>query len=67
MDEKDRIENPLGFQVSSYRVDSDYAPAPPLEGADTAAASPMAAAGSAIEASSAGIAPSGAGIGSGAA
>lgn len=32
MDEKDRIENPLGFQVSSYRVDSDYAPAPPLEG-----------------------------------
>lgn len=31
MDEKDRIENPLGFQVTSYRVDNDYAPAPPLE------------------------------------
>ena len=31
MDEKDRIENPLGFQVSSYRVDNDYAPDPPLE------------------------------------
>lgn len=24
MDEKFRIENPLGFQVSSYRVDNDY-------------------------------------------
>ena len=31
MDEKDRIENPLGFQVTSYRVDNDYAPAPPIE------------------------------------
>lgn len=31
MDEKDRIENPLGFQVTSYRVDNDYAPDPPLE------------------------------------
>ena len=30
MDEKDRIENPLGFQVTSYRVDNDYAPAPPI-------------------------------------
>lgn len=30
MDEKDRIENPLGFQVTSYRVDNDYAPDPPL-------------------------------------
>jgi type IV secretion system protein VirB8 len=29
MDEQDRIENPLGFQVTSYRVDNDYAPAPP--------------------------------------
>ncbi|MFL6591399.1 MAG: virB8 family protein [Luteimonas sp.] len=33
MDEKDRIENPLGFQVSSYRVDNDYAPDPPLQDA----------------------------------
>ena len=24
MDEKYRIENPLGFQVTSYRVDRDY-------------------------------------------
>ncbi|OHE83929.1 MAG: conjugative transfer protein [Lysobacterales bacterium RIFOXYD1_FULL_69_11] len=31
MDEQDRIENPLGFQVTSYRVDSDYAAMPPLE------------------------------------
>lgn len=33
MDEERRIENPLGFQVTSYRVDSDYASAPPLAGA----------------------------------
>ena len=31
MDEEDRIENPLGFQVTSYRVDNDYAASPPLE------------------------------------
>lgn len=32
MKEEDRIENPLGFQVTSYRVDSDYAtPPPPAE------------------------------------
>lgn len=30
MSEKDRIENPLGFQVTSYRVDNDYAAAPPV-------------------------------------
>lgn len=30
MDEKQRIENPLGFQVTSYRVDNDYAASPPL-------------------------------------
>lgn len=30
MDEKHRIENPLGFQVTSYRVDNDYAAVPPL-------------------------------------
>ena len=33
MDEKDRVENPLGFQVTSYRVDNDYASAPPVEAA----------------------------------
>lgn len=31
MDEPDRLENPLGFQVTSYRVDNDYAPLPPVE------------------------------------
>lgn len=31
MDEQYRIENPLGFQVTEYRVDSDYATAPPDE------------------------------------
>ena len=31
MDEPDRLQNPLGFQVSSYRVDNDYAPVPPVE------------------------------------
>ncbi len=36
MDEKDRIENPLGFQVTTYRVDNDYAPDPPLEESNAA-------------------------------
>ena len=31
MDDQHRIENPLGFQVTSYRVDNDYASAPPVE------------------------------------
>ena len=31
MDDQHRIENPLGFQVTSYRVDNDYASAPPIE------------------------------------
>lgn len=31
MDEQYRIENPLGFQVTDYRVDSDYATSPPDE------------------------------------
>ncbi|WP_084621628.1 virB8 family protein [Luteibacter yeojuensis] len=31
MDDQNRIENPLGFQVSSYRVDNDYGNAPPPE------------------------------------
>jgi type IV secretion system protein VirB8 len=31
MDEQYRIENPLGFQVTDYRVDNDYATAPPDE------------------------------------
>ncbi|WP_159016730.1 virB8 family protein [Cognatiluteimonas profundi] len=46
MDEKDRIENPLGFQVTTYRVDNDYAPDPPLEDSNAAreAAAPATAA-----------------------
>ena len=31
MDEEDRIENPLGFRVTSYRVENDYAASPPVE------------------------------------
>jgi type IV secretion system protein VirB8 len=31
MDDQYRIENPLGFQVSEYRIDSDYASSPPDE------------------------------------
>jgi type IV secretion system protein VirB8 len=31
MDDQNRIENPLGFQVTSYRVDNDYASAAPEE------------------------------------
>lgn len=31
MDEPNRILNPLGFQVTSYRVDNDYAALPPIE------------------------------------
>lgn len=53
MEEPDRLENPLGFQVTSYRVDADYAPVPPVESptagpvptafeADAGTAAPMA-------------------------
>ena len=31
MDDASRIENPLGFQVTNYRVDNDYATSPPEE------------------------------------
>lgn len=31
MDDQYRVENPLGFQVTDYRVDSDYASTPPEE------------------------------------
>lgn len=39
MDEQSRIENPLGFWVTDYRVDDDYSSAPPAEvqGADSEA------------------------------
>lgn len=32
MNDKQRIDNPLGFQVTSYRVDSDATEAPPIAG-----------------------------------
>lgn len=39
MDDQSRIENPLGFWVTDYRVDDDYSSAPPAEtqGADSGA------------------------------
>ena len=45
MDDDKRVLNPLGFQVSNYRVDNDYAPAPPPP-ADYPVGSAPAAAGS---------------------
>lgn len=35
MDDQSRIENPLGFWVTDYRVDDDYSSAPPAEVQDT--------------------------------
>jgi type IV secretion system protein VirB8 len=61
MDEKQRIENPLGFQVTSYRVDNDYAASPPI--VDAPHEMPVAPA-APVEVTSAelasGVAPSGA-------
>lgn len=37
MDDQSRIQNPLGFWVTEYRVDDDYSSAPPAEIQDTAA------------------------------
>lgn len=42
MDEQSRIANPLGFWVTDYRVDNDYAAAPPPEIAALAQAMPSA-------------------------
>ncbi|MFO3704372.1 virB8 family protein [Xanthomonas codiaei] len=39
LDEQDRLQNPLGFQVTEYRVDNDYDKAPPDVGAPAAGAS----------------------------
>ncbi|HEY4293112.1 type IV secretion system protein [Luteibacter sp.] len=44
MDDQYRVENPLGFQVTDYRVDSDYAEPPPPESEVPAAAQAPAAA-----------------------
>ena len=44
MDDQYRVENPLGFQVTDYRVDNDYAePPPPESDAPAAAQAPAAA------------------------
>lgn len=40
MDDQSRIENPLGFWVTSYRVDNDYAAAPPAEVTDNTVTAP---------------------------
>ncbi|WP_431635340.1 virB8 family protein [Dyella sp. KULCS107] len=40
MDDQSRIENPLGFWVTSYRVDNDYAAAPPAEVTDSTVTAP---------------------------
>ena len=31
LDEQDRLLNPLGFRVTNYRVDNDYAASPPID------------------------------------
>lgn len=38
MDDQNRVENPLGFQVTSYRVDNDFGSAAPVEVPTTAPA-----------------------------
>jgi type IV secretion system protein VirB8 len=38
MDDQNRVENPLGFQVTGYRVDNDYGSLPPAESTDPNAA-----------------------------
>ena len=47
MDDQYRVENPLGFQVTTYRVDNDYAEPPPAEvpatAQDASAQAPMTA------------------------
>lgn len=55
MDDQSRIENPLGFQVMSYRVDNDYGSAVPAEvpvapaGAAPAPGDPAAATGPGVD------------------
>lgn len=61
MDEKQRIENPLGFQVTSYRVDNDYAASPPIVDApQEMPGAPAASVESAPAERAAGVAPEGA-------
>ena len=54
MDDQSRIENPLGFWVTSYRVDNDYAAAPPAEVTDNAVTAPATPAPAAADAGLAG-------------
>lgn len=44
MDDQSRVENPLGFQVTTYRVDNDYGTAVPTEVPQQGAAAPQPAA-----------------------
>lgn len=50
MDEPNRILNPLGFQVTSYRVDNDYAPSPPVDSEFVVHAQPGSVTGAAVDA-----------------
>lgn len=60
MDDRYRVENPLGFQVTGYRVDNDYADSPPPEIPVDPATAPAAQPGVApAAASSAGALPNG--------
>lgn len=43
MDDQSRVENPLGFQVTTYRVDNDYATSVPGEVMQPGATAPAAA------------------------
>lgn len=56
MDDQSRIENPLGFWVTSYRVDDDYATAPPPEVSNPPVA-PQPVAPAAVAPASSAIAP----------
>jgi type IV secretion system protein VirB8 len=58
MDDQNRVENPLGFQVTSYRVDNDYGSAPPVEVPTNAPAQPAAQAPAAAAPAAPGVDPS---------
>lgn len=57
MDEKERIANPLGFQVTAYRVDDDYAVSPPPAVPTAPPTSPAVAPGAAVPTGSVSASP----------
>lgn len=57
MDEANRVLNPLGFQVTSYRVDNDYAASPPIDNEMPTPVNPLPAPGAAPGADAAPMAP----------